>query len=203
MRFNLQQAFGVADVREVPDPFGQRITFAIARIGNEGYRSFLEERGRESGFRRFIVDSSAKAAAITATRERGKRKRKKRAGRTPEGFDEVFSEIVMKEDLSGIEFDTADRSAVAKYLLLGWEGLKDADTDEPVPYSEETAIKLLSTTEPLPADLILPDGADEDEEELFVAEGTPLGDALTQWVIYQASLHEEFRRAYVETLAGN
>ena len=201
MRTNLSKHFGVNETRMVPLPWPElaHVSFEIARAGNDGFQSWVKEQQRTSPL--FKKMGNAMMRAKLAEQRAGRR-----ASR-----DATVAQVLNKTDFSEDLFTERDLEGLAKYLLLGWDGITDAADGSVVECDMAARMELLQASEPV-GGLVLPEGAVKVEKDgelvwpddvLEIEAGTGLGDALFLWIMWEANRHEEYRSAWLEDQGKN
>ncbi len=211
----LSRFSSVADSRPVPDPWGYGIIFTIGRAGRDVHLAHVRERTLKNPMQVAKLEAGAKAgmlASIGAIDDEG-----------------VTVRDMLRKAVDAMEFPMAELlsdgvadvvAAILDDFLLGWSGMTDAETGAEVPFSREAATELLTAGEWVPAGMPysgaapppVPKGADvaaavaarkEWQEGGQKGNGQPLGQALRQFIFYEANQGERYRSSYVEAAAKN
>jgi len=203
---NLQKHFSVNETRWCPLPWPgvEGIRFEIARSGNSGFQSWVAEQQKSNPLYREMTNGVFKIQMAALT---GGKKLSQAA---------TVAKVIDSLDFSGVELGKKDVEGAARYLLMNWEGVREVDDDGEdagvVEATHDAKVEVFLQTEPAPA-IVLPEGTkrvmDKDGEmewpdgTLVIAEGTPLGEALFAWVMWEAERHEEYRNAWLGEQAKN
>lgn len=202
MRFNQSQKLRIASSIKATLPgewFSEPIVFTIRWIGNADYQRFLEENRQDSKFTDQLQELTFKAQAEAAAKA-GKRRGKERKQFIEEYAQNAFSELLRQADLAG-EFEGISDEGVVCHLVAHVDGLRDADTGEPISWSKAVGLELLSLPEPIPEEVVIPDEYGDDDFELDA--GTQLGLAIKLWILWVAGQAQQFREAELEGAEKN
>jgi hypothetical protein len=206
----LSRFASVKDSRPVPDPWGYGIIFEIGRAGREAHTANVRKRLLANPLQVAKFEAGAKAGAMAMA-----------------GADEGAAyKDMMSKAIESMAFPAAELmadgtanvvAAILDDFLLGWSGMTDAETGEAVPFSREAATELLTAQEWVPAGMPYsgagPPPTPKGEDAVAArkawqdggqkGDGQPLGQALRQFIAYEAGQGERYRSTYVAAAASS
>jgi hypothetical protein len=174
----------IRDTRWVVCPFIKDFEVEIARIGNEGWKSWAREAVKENAYLQKLSNAAGAVSAAAA------------------GGQDLAERVALKVDMGDSLLDAVagekEREGVARYLMRNWRGA--AVSEE---FTPEGAIELMGSDLFLGVDVELVADSDKEGDNLAILGTTLIGQAIALWVKWEAQQQERFREGWIEGQAKN
>lgn len=199
MRLNIATKFRLAESIRALLPWSDNVYFTIRWIGNADYQRFIEEHPGDRTFANQTAQLGAKAATLAAIEAEQKHlKGKARSDYVDRRSNELYAELLRETELEIAGISGTSPEGVARHLIADVENLLDEETGQPVVYTADVGLEILTATEPI---IESAEFESESGEGLLVVAGTPFGVAVKRWVLWMAGQADRFRRAQAEGAA--
>jgi len=175
--------FSINESRWVKCPFVRELEFEIARIGCDEFVVWARQEQRENPYFKEMSNAMGRAQAAT------------RAG-NEKLAERVLSSVDVADAIS--EALTGDRRkrGIAECLIRNWRG----SVVEGVEYTADEGVELLSDTAPLGVSLEIESAV---SDSLILSDKDSIGNALTEWLQWEAVQQDRFRDDWIEDQAKN